>query len=272
MNDIAVLIGNGLSIAYNGNLTIPKITESIVQRLSEAGSDGTPQAQLMRMVAERAGHDDARTNFEAPVSPFDELRDTLPLIGKLSNLAGKSRLDIRRALQDSAEFANLLYRHGVSNVLEVIAMESTAREDDIVPLRAFVEEIIDSADGGEVAVGNLNYDALLMAAMCRDHNHDLCDLADGRRQRALYWITEDNWAVGRPLRTDGNLPYRRLTLLHLHGSLAWLRNPADDCVYKLGIEDLRRIDYWRLWRQGKTNWSPVVGLTNQPGKTKLIRE
>jgi hypothetical protein len=61
----------------------------------------------------------------------------------------------------------------------VIATESTARKDDFAPLRAFVEEIIDSADGGEVAFANLNYDALLMAAICRDYNHDLLRL--GRR-------------------------------------------------------------------------------------------
>jgi hypothetical protein len=118
----------------------------------------------------------------------------------------------------------------------------------------------------------LNYDALLMAALCREHNHELCDLGDGRFGSAYHHIAEDRLALGRPLRTRGNLPYRRLTLLHLHGSLAWLRNPADKRIYKLAIEDLRHMDYWPLWGQGKTDWSPVVVLTNQPGKTKLIRE
>jgi hypothetical protein len=260
-----------LSIAYNRNLTIPKITEAIVQRLSEAGADGTQQAHLIRRVAERTGRLDASSNFESLMSPFDELQDTLPLIAKLSDLAGESGLAVRRALQDSAEFAGQLYRHGVSHVLSVIALESIAREDDIAPLRAFVEDVIMSAEGGEVTFANLNYDALLMAAMCREHNTDLCDLADGRMQNRMHFITEDEWATGRPLRTRGDLPYRRLTLLHLHGSLAWLRSP-DGQVYKLAIDQLRLMDYWTLWRQGKTDWAPVLVLTNQPGKTRLIRQ
>src|SRR5829696_50021 len=180
MKDIAVLIGNGLSIAYNGNLTIPRITDAIVQRLSEAGADGTQQAQLMRMVAERAGRRDARSNFEDLVSPFDELRDTLPLIGRLSDLAGAGGLAVKHALQDSAQFADQLYRHGVSHVLDVIAMESRAHIEAMTPLRAFVEEVIDSAESGEVTFANLNYDALLMAALCWGHERNLCDLADGR--------------------------------------------------------------------------------------------
>jgi hypothetical protein len=58
-----------------------------------------------------------------------------------------------------------------------------------------------------------------------------CDLADGRFPNAYHYITDDDLALGRPLRTQGKLPYRRLTLLHLHGSLAWLRNPGNGRVY-----------------------------------------
>jgi SIR2-like domain len=273
VQDIAALIGNGLSIAYSPNLSIPRITDAIVQRLSEAGADGTDQAQMMRMVAERAGRRNAQSNFEDLVSPFDEFRDTLKLIAQLSDLAGEGGLSIRRALQDSAEFANQLYRHGVSHVLSVIAAESRAREDDLAPLRDFVEEAIQSADGGEIMFGNLNYDTLLMAAICRGHNNDLCDLADGRFNAAFHHITDEHFAYGRPLRTHGNLPYgRRITLVHLHGSLGWLRNPNDHQFYRMDIECLRQMDYWTLWRQGRTDWSPVVVLTNQTGKTQLIQE
>lgn len=266
-------MGNGLSIAHNPNLVISRITDTIVKRLDEAGDDGTQQAQLMRLVAERAGRSNAGTNFEDLMSPFDELQDTLPLIAKLSALAGAGDLAIRRSLQDSAAFAEELYKHGVSHVLDVIARESIARVDEMDRMWKFVSEVINAASGGEVTFANLNYDGLLMAALCHGYQGSLCDLADGRLAPRSLQITEDWPAVGQPLRRSGNLPMgRRLTLLHLHGSVAWLRNPAEKQVYRFRLEDVRDSHYWDAWREGRTQWTPVVVLTNQTGKSRRVAD
>jgi len=63
-----------------------------------------------------------------------------------------------------------------------------------------------------------------MAAICRDYKHDLVRLADRRFPNAYHYIRDDDLALGRPLRKQGRLPYRRLTLLHLQGSPARLQN------------------------------------------------
>jgi hypothetical protein len=132
--------------------------------------------------------------------------------------------------------------------------------------------MIDSADGGEVAFANLNYDALLMAAICRDYNHDLLRL-DRRAVPKCLPLHH-----GRRLGTGAStLKARETAVPSPHAvapprALAWLHKPGNGRVYKLGIDDLRLMDYWTLWRQGRTDWFPVVVLTNQPGKAKLIRE
>lgn len=271
---IAALIGNGLSIAYNDNLVISKITERIIQRLDAAGDEHTQQAQLMRLVAERAGRSSAAADFEELVSPFDEMRDTLPIISRMADLAGASGLVIERALLDSAEFADQVYRHGVSHILDVIANDSYAHDEDMAPIRHLLDQIVIATNGGEVAFGNLNYDALLMAGCCsRQGPERFCDLTDGRYNKVEKLITPDAFAYGRPLRTMGNLPLNReIALVHLHGSLAWLREPGTGRVYRFDMADLRDADYWTAWREGRTNWAPVVVLTNQTGKSKLIKQ
>ncbi|BAK36605.1 hypothetical protein MLP_35910 [Microlunatus phosphovorus NM-1] len=270
---IAALIGNGMTIAYNPELTIPRITQRIIERLDSAGDDDTQQAQLMRKVAERAGRTHAAADFEELVSPFDELRDTLPLIRKMATLAGDAGLRIDRSLRDSAEFAQLVYRHGVSHVLDVIAAESRAHEDAMNPIRNLLTSIVNTAQGGEVTFANLNYDALLMAGLCSNYENAMCDLADGRGGQIEKMISPDAVAHGRPLRTTANLPLsRHVTLIHLHGSLAWLREPRTGVVYRFNMADVRDANFWTRWREGSTDWSPVVVLTNQTGKTNLIKK
>lgn len=55
---------------------------------------------------------------------------------------------------------------------------------------------------------------------------------------------------------------RRTRLIHLHGSLTWLRNPQTGKVYRFRIEELRAINYWHAWRDGGTKWERG-GLTNR---------
>lgn len=273
-HSVAALIGNGMSIAYNPDLTIPRITDRIIHRLDTVGDqDQTQQSQLMRLVAERAGRTNVATDFEQLVSPFDELRDTLPLLGRMADLAGQGGLTIRQSIRDTAAFARLVYRHGVSHVLDVIAEHSTAREDQMGPLRGFIDEIMDVSGGGDVTYGNLNYDSLLMAAICRMYDAQMCDMTDGRHAVEHKLITPEMGARGRPLRSRADLPMsRHVALVHLHGSLAWLREPSTGIIYRFDIDDVRSSHYWTAWREGRTDWSPVVVLTNQAGKSKLIKE
>ncbi|MDT9594889.1 SIR2 family protein [Nocardioides zeae] len=272
---IAVLIGNGASIAYSKNLLIPRITSEIVTRLDCAGNVDDPAAQLMQEIAQRLRVNNAAENFEALVGPFDEISDVTRMMDRLAGLAGDRALSIQDALRQSSAFALDLRRYAVSHILEVIARESTARYDDsrMNPLLKFVRATVDASGGGEVSYGNLNYDALLMAALCQEHDGLLCDMTDGRFTGQNIEVVPGYAMDGRRLRTVGNLPpNRRLSLIHLHGSLTWLHDTVSGEYRRFPIDSLRSSGYWEAWREGETTWEPIVVLTNQNTKTSLVED
>lgn len=269
---IAVLAGNGLSISYNDKLVIPRITKEITDRLDEAGNSLDPAAQLMQQVARRAGADNADTNFEALVGPFDEFRDGLRMIRRLASIAGERQLAIERSLLDSANFADEVRRHAVSHILDVIARESVSHWSDMTALHGFVDAIVSASGGGEITFGNLNYDSLLMAALTNLHIDKLCDLTDGRSVYPNIEVVPGVLMRGQALRSRADLPpNRRIALLHLHGSLSWLRHTETGTYMRFPIAELRASDYWTKWREGLTKWAPVVVLTNQNSKGELVQ-
>jgi len=269
--DIAVLVGNGLSIAFNPNLTIPKITAEINSRL-ESATDDDDASKLMQEVARRLRINNADTNFEALVAPFDEIVDVTKMMDRLAGIAGDRKLSVQKSLRKSAAFAEEVRRHAVSNILDVIADESRARLSRIEPVHKFISAVVDSANGGEVTFGNLNYDSLVMAALCNLYEDRLCDLTDGRLGSKSIEVVPDWPMGGRPLRTKADMPMsRKIALLHLHGSLTWMHNPTTNQYYRFRIEDLRDSGYWSAWRDGDTNWEPVVVLTNQNSKNALVK-
>lgn len=271
--NLAVLFGNGLSIAFNENLLIPRITAEIIARLDEAGQTDSPAAQLMQAVAQRAGAANASTDFEALVGPFDEINATLKLLRQMAGLAGERTLSVEHSLTESADFAEAVRRHAVSHILQVIATGSIAHWDQLAQLQTFITATVEAAHGGEVAIGNLNYDALVMAALCGSYSSQMCDLADARfAEESVELVRGGSLVSGRRLRTTGDLPPRRISLLHLHGSLTWLRRRTDNAYMRFPIEALRTSGYWTAWREGRTDWAPVVVLTNQASKTDLVTQ
>lgn len=271
--DVAVLVGNGLSIAFNPKLTIPSITEEIVTRLDEAGEADDQASVLMQEVAQRVRIENADRNFEELVAPFDEIVDVTRMMDRLAGIAGDKKLTVQKSLRDSSQFASEVRRHAVSHILEVIAARSRARQHLIGGVDKFISAVVDSANGGQVTFGNLNYDSLAMAALCNLYEHRMCDLTDGRHGPRDIEVVPDWPMPGRPLRNTGNMPMnRKITLLHLHGSLTWLHNPKSNTYYRFRIEDLRDSEYWTAWREDKTEWEPVVVLTNQNSKNALVKE
>lgn len=271
--DVAVLLGNGLSIAFNPKLTIPSITQGIITRLDEAGEADDPASVLMQEVAQRLRINNADSNFEALVAPFDEIVDVTKMMDRLAGIAGDRKLKVQKSLRESAQFAQDVRRHAVSHVLDVIASQSKARHHLIGGVHQFINAVVDSAHGGEVTFGNLNYDSLVMAALCNLYESKMCDLTDGRYGLKDIEVVPNFPMSGRPLRTTGNMPMnRKIALLHLHGSLTWLHNPQNKQYYRFGIDDMRSGQYWTAWREGDTDWEPVVVLTNQTTKNTLVKQ
>src|SRR5205823_5505846 len=92
----------------------------------------------------------------------------------------------------------------------------------------------------------------------------ITDLADGRWDRVqAHEVTPGHPIDGHPLREIDDLLRDRAHVIQLHGSLGWLWEPSRDGVWKFRLNELRMADYWECWREGGTEWSPAVVLTDR---------
>jgi|SRR5579872_3893214 len=273
---ITCLVGNGLSIAFNPGLAVPRLTQAL---LDSFGSSGDPAlAVLARAVAERG------EGFEQLLGPFDAAADALASIPGFDIFAEQRRpplADVGTALRRSRQFLQDVYRAGVSITLELIAelgraTEGQARQEVV---ERFCTAVAGLGEPEELTVATLNYDGLLHAGFLTevpvsDSRWDpntrplgqIADLADGSwgAERRIVVIPGQPPIEGHPLRTQDDLPLERIALLQLHGSLAWLRDPEDPSqIWKFNLEDLRGQAFWDRWGDGATDWEPVVVLTNR---------
>lgn len=263
--DVAVLVGNGLSVAYNQDLALGPLIKEIKRRYGEDGGD-----RLAAYASTVTGNRGDALDFEDLLSPFDDQRDALTALGYLMPLVAADRhSDVEGSLTMVKTFVKELHREGVGHAPEVIDQRSRGCDDAVVD--DFVCALSGIADGGRVHLATLNYDSLLMAALLRG-NYNMCDMAVGYGDPGCYSpIAADQTMCGRNLRQVDDFPYKHFTLLQLHGSLAWLRDPTSgaDATIRFAPDDLRGQDYWACWRRGETEWEPQVILTNQHHKSEM---
>ncbi len=269
---IAALVGNGLSITFNPDLNIASLTAAVSARFQRQ-RPGKPAADrvLARLAARQRETGDPYRDFEAMIGPLDQQRDNLRDLGELLELAREER-PVASAIQTIDSFVRSVRRLGVGQVLDTIQERSYAEFARTPPVHAFISGLEQAAQGGLLTVGNLNYDSLFMAGLCELlPPQAFCDMTVGYGERGFPVVNSRLPIAGRPLRSRvGDFPARRVTLLHLHGSLAWLRHPETGEMWRFNMNDLRRIDYWRNWRDGATEWAPEVVLTNQSAKSEVV--
>lgn len=267
----AVLVGNGLSIAFNPDLGLRDITEEVLRRFAQA--DGDDVVVAMREIADKTlpGGATSADDFELLVGAFGAESRTLGLLDTLAGLTEPTDDALRAAIQDVAEFAGRVHDTGVSHVLQVIAERSHAYLDDAQHLHDLVESLVDDFDG-EVTFGNLNYDTLLLAALLHVCQVDLADLGHG--WRTVRVTTESGPREVRALRrTADEFPDdRRVKLLHLHGSLTYWATRDEQVFAKLPREMLDGDEQWRAIREGTTNVRPVIVLANQRDKSDSVTQ
>lgn len=270
-DDIAVLIGNGLSVAYNPALTMGSLTSEIVERFNDAAGGGTDAAQILAGFAADVGESDPSDDFEALLGPLDQIGDSLARFEGLADMTAGSLIpgEITASIATITDFLKEVQRLGVGHALEVIDDRAYADQDDLAIVRDFMAAIIKASRTANITVGNLNYDSLVMSALL-SLDVGLCDMARGwppysARIGGSYAIS------GHALRTKPDFLDRQCLLLHLHGSVSWLRSPnLPDHIVRFSMQDLRIKNYWEKYRTGRTNWSPVVVLTNQRAKSSVV--
>lgn len=271
--DMAVLLGNGVSIAANPELFIPKLTEAIRERFEQIDPKREAPDRVLARLAKRGRETgDPYRDFEAMIGPLDQQSDSLHDLQELAELVGTESNAVRSAIRTIDTFVKGLRRLGVGHALDIIAVRSIAHWLRRDPVEVFLSSTVNAVTG-RITVGNLNYDLLGMAALIEAAGSDFCDMTWGYKRGMFDLLGNGTEVEGGLLRTSrGDFPMsRRVQLVHPHGSLTWLRNPQNGKVYRFDVEDLRMLNLWAEWRDGNTEWEPQVVLTNQSAKSDLVK-
>lgn len=266
------LIGNGLSIAYNPELSVEALTTGLLQAFGDLQAPVGQEHPLARFA--QALHGSGKDSFESLLGLLDSAALALPHLARLADVVrSQSAEDITTALDRTVAFLREVHTQGMGTALELIASRGRGQSESQFNsvILAVCRAIANLRGDGQVAVATLNYDGLLHAGFQRleDEPHStvrLCDLAAGfagtsmcpagSKELACYGLRRD-WAL------PGNIH-----LLNLHGSLGWLGDPDSGRVWKFALEDLRSVDeeglsYWTLLRAGRQRLEPRVVLTDR---------
>lgn len=284
-NNLAVLAGNGLSIAFNHDLNLPSITSELIEQLKNASDNGDQVVHAMNEIARRAEGDfsNSADDFEKLVGAFDGQSITLDELSHLAELVAAEDKTLRNSIKTVASFSQRVRDMGISHVLRTIMERSHAdyyRDDGMHKLfRAIVDGF-----QGEIYIGNLNYDTLLMATL-RAIRAPMCDMATGSATMRLSIARQEDDTDDEPvevasynvwpLRDSLDFPRGkkyRVKLLHMHGSLAYWHNTISEEHVKVPIEALREHDLWATLRKGASKWRPSVVLSNSLDKSKQAKE
>jgi hypothetical protein len=267
---VVALVGNGLSIAYNPELSVPSLTLELLRRFDDADDE-------LRAIAAEARESDT-PGFEQLLGPFDAVSAMIRnLPGIRSGGGWVPKFD---DLGVALEAAREIHSRGTGLALSVIA-ERSQIQGDFLPIDAFCSAIADLDNPSDLTIATLNYDGLLAAGFLQEGIYPdwtvrrtlyTSDMGDGRTEEELV----PDFAEGRSLRTwelrriPDFMP-ERARLLNLHGSLGWLRHTDDpEDVRRFRIPDLRDTGFWTKHSRGETAWEPVVVLTSR--KTELTEE
>jgi len=274
-----VLVGNGLSIAFNPGLNLASITKEMISRMESATEDGDKVVHAMNETARRAVSEGEVTDedFEKLVGAFDSQVLTLDELSKLADLVASDDAELQKSIHDVATFSQKVRDMGISYVLEVIMERSRGDWTLHDEMHQLVQAIIGNFSG-TVYIGNLNYDTLLLSSL-KAVNAPMSDMAHGFDRFPILVKDEDNpedagvsYTVTR-LRTELNFPVGpgyRVRLLHLHGSLTFWGSTKNNLHFKAPVEVLRNHAMWAGLRKADPKWRPAVVLANQRDKAHHV--
>jgi len=268
---LAVLVGNGLSIAFNPELGLGRISEEVLARMA-SGTDGADEAvaDAMKRIADSYSPDGSAdySDFENIVGAFGGHSSMLVDLSQLADLVEPDDDDLRAAIERSAEFAMKVRDAGVSHVLEVIFEHARAHVEEMTDMYALTNAIVDSFDG-RVTFGNLNYDTLLLSALLETCKPILADMASGWETGSVT-VGEVKFTVPALRKALSYPAGARVRLLHLHGSLTFWGSKKGH--FKLDTNFLDAYRPWETVRRGATELRPDVVLANQKDKTGVVTQ
>lgn len=268
---MAVLVGNGLSIAFNDKLLLSNITKQVRKRIHASGDGGRDVARAMRELADAwlppgqtSTHD-----FERLVGAFGAESRTLTHLQTLADLSYPENRKLGKAIRTVIKFAEELKNVGTGHVLEVVYENSKSSYIDSEPLNDLLRAIYD-AFGGRISFGNLNYDTILLAALMSVDTRGFADIGHGWKK----WVMGKDKISAQRLRDSPSefptLSQCPVHLLHLHGSLTyWVTD--DGAKYgKLTRDQVGERKLFRKLRRGTTDLRPLVVLNRERQKIEDV--
>ena len=267
-SNLAMLTGNGLSIAFSDNLMLDNITTRVIERLTKFyGGGGDEVAQAMQKVAIRAQADDPSGDFESLIGAFGGQTDILEDLAAFAELTEGST-DIRTHIYPVLLFVEQVKRRGIGHTLEIIVENSRSDVGTLKPISDFLR-VVTGAFANQITVANLNYDTLLLSALTADYKEQFCDMAHGGNSSVERKLSTTPF-TSYPLRSSAaEFPeWLRIRLLDLHGSVSFWKIRAS--CHKIPIEIARDPEVWRKYRERETFAFPLVVLANQHDKADHV--
>lgn len=275
--NLAMLIGNGLSIAFDKELLLSRISQEVIARFTAQHPGSDAVAQAMQKIALRAKAENPGGDFESLIGAFGGQNDILRDLGEFAELIKDSRSDVPGAIHTVRNFLKEVRRRGIGHTLEIISERSYSDGVRRQPLADFFNALL-AEFRDHVTIANLNYDTLILSVLA-DQQEILTDMARGGPGFTTSVGGMDypsTWRLRQEASEFLSFEQRRLRLLHLHGSLTyWQLGP--DCYRKLKVESLRGTigssgkTIWQRYRDGEMpDAFPLVVLTNQDSKSQHV--
>lgn len=267
-NDLAMLLGNGLSIAFSQKLLLNNITAQVIDRLTERYKDRSDDvAQAMQKLALRARADNPSGDFESLIGAFGGQTDILEDLRRFAVLTENDH-EIAIAISKVQLFIQGVIQRGIGHTLEVIVENSHPRNGSYSTISKFLETAID-AFVDRVTIANLNYDALVLTVLTADYKDSFCDMGEG-------WTVEDLMplsaagSTAQTLRSTDSFPAKRIKLLDLHGSVTFWK--VGNRYLKIPLDAARDPRVWDKYRNLEVMAFPLVVLANQNDKIDHVKK
>jgi hypothetical protein len=257
-----VLIGNGLSLAYNrDHYSLANLTERVRMRLAAMPTDGGTllddldeiRTSLRPDFVPRTGE-----SFEDIAGPVDRLANTLSEFGPLDRVATDEQRSVLHNLEMTLRG---LYTRVVGAVLEEVAAHppTEAGWDPVHDVGRRLAQM--TLEQGEMDVFCLNYDALLDAALIAAtawlgpywkavalsdefHGLDVGMVPLYRPDGSIGQVEAHRWRVGSYYPRFAHLRFH-----HLHGAATWMRWGGD--IWKASsLGEIRDCGLFTSWAEG----------------------
>lgn len=288
---IAILTGNGASMAVAENLGLNSLTNEVLRRFdsnvdAEAGegdSDfGAIGNALKKLAAADPNINSTHQDFEALVGVLDDLEAGIRTLHPLQQVVSdEARNDLEHSIAAVEEFVRRVHNIGVIHVLEVIRQRTVGLNNkSFYPTTQLIRDATAGFPGG-ISVGNLNYDQIMMKSIlnvwkgCKD-TFAFSDLANWSWKDVANpaGLDEKEFLPLRPDHEHGLATQKGLApleLIHLHGSMTWWQPKDCEQVVKMRSTKALNKSWWQVARSENADMSPMVVLANSRRKTEQVK-